>query len=215
MIRLLSYIYPITKKVISKYNGTLEITWYNGKKLLNTKNANYSYGSLEQILKFGVSKINLNNCENSLILGLGGGSIIGTLRNDFKYKNDITAIEIDPIIVKVAQEEFQIQNTHKLNIVCIDALKFLKTNKQVYDFIIIDLFIDNKVPKQFLEPSFWELIIAKKPKYILFNASLDLNNEPKLEQIINQLQNQNFKLHIFNKVEGTNTLLVAKFNSYI
>ena len=30
MIRLLSFFYPITRKVKSDYSGTVEITWYNG-----------------------------------------------------------------------------------------------------------------------------------------------------------------------------------------
>lgn len=67
MKRLLSYFYPITKTVKSKYSDTLELTWYNGKKHLNTKNTNYSYGSLQQILKFGLEQINLKNIENILI----------------------------------------------------------------------------------------------------------------------------------------------------
>lgn len=57
MKRFLSYIWPITKRIESAVNGTLEITWINGKKILDTKNANYSYGSLQRILKFGLSKI--------------------------------------------------------------------------------------------------------------------------------------------------------------
>ncbi len=83
MIRLLSYIFPITKKIESEYNGTLEITWHNGKKHLNTKNANYSYGSLQKILKIGLQKIDLTNCKNILILGLGAGSVIETLDKRF------------------------------------------------------------------------------------------------------------------------------------
>ncbi|MBT8393734.1 MAG: spermine synthase, partial [Bacteroidia bacterium] len=114
MIRLLSYIYPITKKVESKYSGTLEITWHNGKKHLNTKNANYSYGSLQKILKFGLQKIDLSNCKDILILGLGGGSVIDTLVKDFEYENHITAIEIDPVIIEIAKEEFNLSENKNL-----------------------------------------------------------------------------------------------------
>ncbi len=105
MIRLLSYIYPITKKVESKYSGTLEITWHNGKKHLNTINANYSYGSLQKILKFGLQNIDVSNCKKILILGLGAGSVIDTLIKDFKYKNHITALDIDPVIIEIAKAE--------------------------------------------------------------------------------------------------------------
>ena len=103
MIRLLSFFYLITRKINSDYNGTLEITWYNGKKQLNTKNANYSYGLLQKILKIGLQKIDLRPSKNILLLGLGGGSVIKTLRDDFDYQQYITAIDIDPVIINIAQ----------------------------------------------------------------------------------------------------------------
>jgi len=133
MIRLLSYIYPTTRKVKSDFNGTLEITWYNGKKHLNTKNANYSYGSLQKILKIGLQKIDLSQCKKILVLGLGGGSVIKTLQQDFNYKNHITAIDIDPIITDIAKEEFEVTKSKNLEIICTDALLFMQQNKKQFD----------------------------------------------------------------------------------
>lgn len=61
------------------------MTYVNGKKVLDTENANYSYGSLQKILEIGLTKVNLKNVENLLLLGMGGGSIIHSLRNTFEY----------------------------------------------------------------------------------------------------------------------------------
>ena len=215
MIRLLSYIYPITKKVESKYNGTLEITWYNGKKHLNSKNANYSYGSLQQILKFGLQKIDLNHCSTILILGLGAGSVIETLLKDFNYKNNITALEIDPVIIEIAKEEFNLSGNKNLEIICDDALTFMNQNNKQFDLIIIDLFIDTEVPDSFLNTSFWNDIIRSNSKNgsILFNASLNDKNDKKLSGIISYLDTINYQTQKLEKVNGTNTLLIAKSTS--
>ena len=132
MKRLLSYIYPVTKTIESKYSGKLEITWYNGKKHLNSANANYSYGSLQRILKFGLKKINLSRINSVLILGLGGGSVIETLRQDFNYPGQIEAVEIDPVIIDIAKTEFGIEQNETLdvnnNIFC-GATEMLDTYK--------------------------------------------------------------------------------------
>lgn len=72
MKKLLSYLFPITKKISSNINGELEITWADGKKYLNSLHANYSYGSLQKILDFGLSKVNFHQEANLLLLGLGG-----------------------------------------------------------------------------------------------------------------------------------------------
>ena len=212
MVRLLSYIYPITKKVKSKYNGTLEITWHNGKKHLNSKNANYSYGSLQNILKFGLHKIDLKKCKSILILGLGGGSVIETLVNDFNYKNHITALEIDPVIIEIAKDEFNLSENKNLQIICDDALSFMKQNSKLFDLIIIDLFIDIEVPEAFLNTSFWTDIIKSNSEKgsILFNASLHDKNDKKLPEIISYLNTNNYQTQKLEKVKGTNTLIIAE-----
>lgn len=211
MIRLLSYIYPVTKKKTSKYNGTLEITWYNGKKHLNTKNANYSYGSLQKILKIGLQKINLIKCKKILVLGMGGGSVIKTLQQDFNYKNNITAIDIDPIIIDIAKEEFNVTKAKNLEIICADALHFMKQNRKQFDLIIIDLFIDIEIPSSFFSTAFWQDIIKATTKgNILFNASLHKSDNKNILNIITLLKKKNYKVEKIEKVNNTNTLLIAK-----
>ena len=212
MVRLLSFIYPITKKVKSEFNGTLEITWYNGKKHLNTKNANYSYGSLQKILKTGLRKIQLSNCKNILILGFGGGSVIKTLRKDFSYKNSITAVEIDPVVIKIAKEEFNVSKFNNLEIVCDDAFKFAEKNNKQFDLIIVDLFIDTEIPSSIYQITFWENILkACSPKSnILFNASLDSKNDHEIVNIASFLFKNKFQIEKLDKVNNTNTLLIAK-----
>ena len=212
MIKYLSYLYPITRQIQSKYSGTLEITWYNGKKHLNTKNANYSYGSLQAILKFGLEKINLNHINSILLLGLGGGSVIETLRKDFNYQKQITAIDIDPVIIEIAKTEYQLESNSNTNIICEDALQFIKENKTQYDLIIIDLFIDTEVPEAFLGLSFWEQVIHSKSAngIILFNASLEDQKSNQLKSVIEFLKTKVYKVEVYNKVNGTNTVIISK-----
>lgn len=212
MVKLLSYIYPITKKVKSVVNGTLEITWYNGKKHLNTKNANYSYGSLQRILKYGLDKLDLTSVRSILVLGLGGGSVIETLKTDFSYQGIITAVDIDPEIIDIAKNEFQIEPSKQLHIVCDDAYRYVKNTSETFNLIIIDIFIDVEVPKQFLEIAFWEHIIKIKSANgaILFNASLDTELSQQLEVVISFLKSHLYHVEVFKKVNDTNTLVIGK-----
>ncbi|WP_339634324.1 fused MFS/spermidine synthase [Bizionia echini] len=212
MAKLLSYLYPITKKVKSEINGTLEITWYNGKKHLNSKNANYSYGSLQRILKFGLEKLDLKNVHSILILGLGGGSVIETLKSDFNYQNQITAIDIDPQIIAIAKHEFQIDISKNLKIICDDAWHYIENTSDTFDLIIIDLFIDITVPEQFLDVSFWETILKRKSPSgsILFNASLEKELSQKLEHIISYLKAHIYQVEVYKKVNQTNTVILAR-----
>lgn len=212
MSKILSYLYPITKKVHSNISGTLEITWYNGKKHLNTKNANYSYGSLQRILKFGLEKIDLKNVNSILLLGLGAGSVVETLRQDFGYLKSIVAVDIDPIIIDLAKTEFQLQESENLTIICDDALNFMASNAQQFDVIIIDLFVDIDVPKSFLELNFWQDVIKASATNgsLIFNASVEKTKNNALNTVIDFLKTQFYTAEVYEKVNQTNTLIIAK-----
>ncbi|MEZ4801735.1 MAG: fused MFS/spermidine synthase [Gelidibacter sp.] len=212
MPKLISYLYPITKKVPSDFSGTLEITWYNGKKHLNTENANYSYGSLQKVLKFGLTKIDFKNVNSVLLLGLGGGSVIETLREDFKYSNPIMAVDIDQKIIEIAKHEFNLKDDGNLSIICEDALEFMALNKTQYDLIIIDVFIDMDVPEAFLAIPFFEDVLKSSSANgsIVFNASLYKTKTNALQDVIDYLKSKFFKVEIFEKVNNTNTVVIAK-----
>jgi spermidine synthase len=215
--KLLSYLYPITQKVETNNNGIVEITYDQGKKVLDSANANYSYGSLQKILKFGLQQIDLDHTRHILLLGLGGGSVIKTLRSEFKYNHKITAVEIDDIIIQIAFKEFNIKPNENLELLNDNALFYVRKAKQKYDLIIIDLFIDNAVPKDFYEPDFWNNIyhITSKGGSILFNASTIEHVQHEIEKLLPTLNSLYF-LQQMNKVEGSNTLILGtkKSESY-
>ena len=87
--KIFSYLLPIkiyeTKSVLSK---SLEVTWENGELVLDSENANYSYGSLQRILRLGLKNIGYEKIavmNQILILGVGGGSVIKTLVDEIKF----------------------------------------------------------------------------------------------------------------------------------
>ncbi len=211
MREFFSYLWPTTKSFSSEINGTLEVTYINGKKVLDSENANYSYGSLQKIMEFGLAKIDLQKVENLLLLGMGGGSIIKTLRNNFEYYNSIVAIEIDPEIIKLAREEFGINNSGNLKIIHEDALDYVKKSEERFELIVIDLFIDTQVPPLFYGEEFCKNVshLMDKNSSIIFNTGINLQKESEIiKRIISNFGNE-FKFKIFKKVNRTNTLLIG------
>lgn len=211
MKKLASYIIPFTKTFTSKISGTLEVTWINGKKVLDSENANYSYGSLQRLLEYGLSKIYFDSKSEILLLGLGAGSIIHSLRKKFKHQGSITAVELDPVVIDLAKNEFEVTTLSDVNIIESDAYKFVQEKHQAFHLIIIDLFIDNKVPEQFYERDFWEHIFKnlKSKGTILFNAGILLKDHSTLELLIRQFEDQ-IVFNIHKNVQGTNTLVIGR-----
>lgn len=174
--KYLSYLYPIPeRKSYSMINGTIEINWNNGQKVIDTRTANYSYGSLQRLLKHGLSKIDASfwqHCNEILILGVAGGSVIKTLRNDFLFQGNITGVEIDPEMIRWMRNEFEIDNNYNTQIIELDAEYYIQETQKKFDLIIIDIFIDTTMPNFLFEASFVDKVFEQLHTngVILFNT---------------------------------------------
>ena len=214
--KLASYIYPLKiKEIPSERSGNIEITLVNGKLVIDSKNANYSYGSLQKVLKKGLLHIGiekLQQLENILVLGVAGGSVIQTLRNDFKVNAKITGVEIDPEIIILANEYFHLSNTVNLELVTADAFQFITRTNNNYDLIIIDIFNDAKMPHELFENTFWSNINNQLTTdgLVLFNSIFTSKKELDRNQQLTNRLNTYFTSIIRIKTHQINELFVLK-----
>ena len=137
--KLFSYLIPINiYKSKSSISKSIEVTWTNGELLIDSENTNYSYGSLQRILRIGLRKIGFNTIQTMdtiLVLGVAGGSVIKTLVNEIHFKGQITGVEIDKEIIEVANSYFQLDQIPNLEIKIQDALDFVLRCKDQYNLI--------------------------------------------------------------------------------
>src|SRR6478672_4910701 len=96
--KVLSYFIPVNVyRKNSALSKSIEVTWANGQLVLDSKNTNYSYGSLQRILRKGLKKIGFSTVakmQDILVLGVAGGSVIKTLVDEIGYNGKITGVEI-------------------------------------------------------------------------------------------------------------------------
>ncbi|APA00480.1 spermidine synthase [Flavobacterium commune] len=215
--RLLSYFYPI--KIYSQKSAlsqSIEITWANGDLVMDSLNTNYSYGSLQRILKLGLKNIGfakIKKMESILILGVAGGSVIKTLVDDIQFSGKITGVEIDAEMIKIANQYFKLDKIPQLNIVIDDAFEFVLKTKDKYDLIIVDIFQDTKMPNFLFESFFIDRIcfLLKSKGFILFNTML-LSPEENLrnQKLINEFKTEYFSIKTIPRVEIHNELIVIE-----
>jgi len=147
---ILSYLYPVTVEVTSsKYNPLLEIEFYTGKYSLNSKNTNYSYGTLHILFNrvFRRLKLNWSNINNVLILGFGTGSIASIISS---IKSDclIDGVEIDEKVIELGEKYFNTGSFKNVKIHCAAADKYIEECKKNFDIIILDAYIDMIIPPE-------------------------------------------------------------------
>ena len=214
--RLLSYILPVKiyqKK--SEFSKNLEVTWNNGYLVLDSENTNYSFGSLQRVLKKGLKYIGyerINTFENILILGVAGGSVIETIKNDIKFKGKITGVEIDATAIEIANKYFGLNNYKNVEIIIEDAFEFVLKTKEKYDLIIIDIFQDTTMPNFLFEDFFINRInfLLKVNGFILFNTMVLDYKDRRRNATYKSKFDSNYSVRLYPKIEVHNELFTIK-----
>ena len=214
--RLLSFLLPIKiheKK--SKYNKNLEITWNNGYLVLDSENTNYSYGSLQRVLKKGLKYIGyerIKNFESILVLGVAGGSVIATLKNEIQFEGKITGVEIDPTVVDLANQYFGLKEYDNFEIVIDDAFEYVLKTKEKYDLIVIDIFQDTVMPNFLFEDFFINRInfLLNINGFILFNTMALEYKDRRRNAIYKSKFDRNYSVRLYPKIEEHNELFTIK-----
>lgn len=218
LLKIWSYFLPIRLKTYeSKYSSKIEVALENGTKVLNTQKVNYSYNSLHRVFQYAFEQTQLHITDQSeiLMLGLGGGSIVKIIRKECNSKAPITAIEIDPAIVEVAVNDFQIKKWGQpINIIIHDAYTFTENLNLQFEVICIDIFIHDEVPSAFLSHTFFNKIIEslKSGGKLYFNFMDSMPEKTRLfdQIILNAKNNSTIKTEVLQLEENNRVLVITK-----
>lgn len=214
--QLLSYFLPIKiYETQSTFSSNLEVTWNNGKLVLDSKHTNYSYGSLEKVLRKGFQQIGYTTIlemKSILLLGVAGGSAIKTLIEDIGYKGSITGVEIDAEVIKIANTYFGLNEYKNVTIIIDDAQKYIEEHDVKYNLIIIDIFEDSNMPDFLFEEKFINNIKKSLELYgyILFNFMILNDYEKKFTAFKSKFNSSEFKVINLVNVEEFNQLLIIQ-----
>lgn len=215
--KLFSYIIPLNIfKQKSAISQTLEITWTDGELVLDSKNTNYSYGSLQRILRKGLKFIRferIQTMDKILVLGVAGGSVIKTLVDEIHFEGKITGVDIDKYVITIANEYFHLDQIQNLEIIIDDAFEFVLKTKDKYDLIIIDVFQDTNMPNFLFEKFFIDRICyLLNPKgFILFNTMVLNDKQKQLNlEFFNAFDGSKYTVTKLHKIEELNELIVIE-----
>jgi spermidine synthase len=95
-----------------------------------------------------------SNVKNIAILGMGGGSAAGLVR---EYWPDarIEGVDIDPLMVDLGKKYLGLKAN---NIVIKDAKDYLEEGQNSFDLILIDTYLGDEYPEKFVSEDFINLV---------------------------------------------------------
>lgn len=190
------FFYPTTiETCTSKINGRVKIIKFFGSYSLIAGKFTQSGGLVHAIWKkvlLDVSRENTVKNPKILILGLGAGSAAQVAHNLWPTAQ-ITGIEIDPVIIKLAKKYFKINTISKLNIINKDAIRWTvnnaKDNKGKFNLILVDLYIGGKSPPESRQIPFLKAVnqLLCQDGLALFNRLVKAGESKNTESFVRKL----------------------------
>ena len=193
----------------SKYNGHLvvkrDLAWGT---YIQADGLTQSGGVVGSIWKNVFRKLPNSSfiVHNSLVLGLGGGTIAKLLMEKWhasvgpgrgKPKVKITGVEIDPLMVALGEKYLGL-DTKNIEVVIGDAYGYTKKSKgKKFDLLFVDLYCGDEFPKKFEEKRFLEQVksLLAKGGVAVFNRLYYDRKRSEAVKFGNKLE------RIFPKVE--------------
>ncbi|MBI4066629.1 fused MFS/spermidine synthase [Candidatus Gottesmanbacteria bacterium] len=127
-----------------------------------------------------------------LVLGVGGGTVIELLAKRFPNTH-ITAVDIDPMMVTIAKQYFQIDKIANVRLVRADAKIYVdhcRKKGTLFDIVVVDLFIGRKVPDIVSSRAFLSGLhaIVRPRGYLLINYLRELEYQTKSDELCERLK---------------------------
>lgn len=102
------------------------------------------------------------DAKNLVEIGLGGGRTATYLYESLPQL-DVTAVELDAEVARLAIKHFGVKEADNFNIEILDGRRYLRTNDTMWDLVLLDAYRGPFVPFHLLTKEFYELIKSRMP----------------------------------------------------
>ena len=129
--------------------------------------------------------------KDAIIVGLGGGSMIHFLQK-YDPQVNIEAVEIDPVVVELAERYFAVKQKSNVRLIIADAFDYLKKTTKKYDTIYMDAFLkpsattdETGVPLKLRTQAFYQQLqgLLKPGGSVVFNINPHAQMKADIETI--------------------------------
>ncbi len=142
------YLNPKTVKTFSSpFNEKIEVVTFSGSLRLDINDLTQSGTVIEKIWSKAFKDLLPSDFQpqNILVLGLAGGSVLKPINKNWPQVK-VTAVEIDPLIIKIAKKHFKVKPSPKLNIVNQDAIDYVNNLDKDFDLCLVDCYLGDQFP---------------------------------------------------------------------
>jgi spermidine synthase len=135
----------LLETVNSRFNGELKV-YQSGRTIyVSTGHLTQTGGLIKDLWNSTLKKIGPRHNANWLVLGLAGGTVANIIAKKY-HSNSITGVEIDKQMLALGKKYLDLDKIPHLTIINSDAQNYLKHLKTKFDYILVDMYIGDKLP---------------------------------------------------------------------
>lgn len=193
----------IVEEFDSKFSGKIQVRQDMGGRYVSVANLTQSGGLVKEVWRPVIRKYGKKG-KSWLILGLGAGTVAKLIPQPAR----ITGVEIDPVMINIGKKYFDLDKIPKLKIIRQNALDYILKTQEVYDFVLVDLYLGDKCPEFLYTKKFLGQLEQLGQLVILNHLFYDEAKRQKAEELVTKLK------AVFKKIELvrvlTNLVIIAR-----
>jgi spermidine synthase len=189
----------------------LSLSLKRGCLLLGTEKTIYSWDDQYKNFYWTFETINFGQWKKPeiLLIGMGLGAIPYQLEHRFGLSFEMDCVEIHPGAVELACKYSLSRMTNSITVQLIDGVYYVMHTFKTYDLIIIDVCVEDHIPKSFEETEFLDRCnqMLKPEGLILFNRFYsDFKDQFYTDRFYNQQFRKMFSNTTLLDFQGTAVL---------
>lgn len=147
--------------------------------------------------------------QRMLLVGLGGGSMAKFIHRRLPLAQ-LDCVELDPEVVQLAQEYFDVKGEAGLKLIVEDGRKFIEESSQLYDLIFLDAYDERSVPLSLASVEFLRLVSGRlSPKGLVVANLWGPSVNPNYPNMLATYREVFPELHIVQALPSPNQILLA------
>jgi len=187
----------------SKFNGNVQVFQVGNVRKIKVEQFDQSVNHESESCKrlvwgrvIDVLKEETPSLAKMLVLGLGGGTIPHLLAKNFPGIN-ITSVEIDPVMVEIAKNYFDLDQIPNHRVIIADALRVVVEPEEFqlapssFQALLVDIFIGEKYPDLGSSGNFISAVkrMVSSGGLVIFNRIYISSHQDEVNTFVEYLSN--------------------------
>jgi len=198
----------VLEAIRSKYSGQIEVRRLGWDTYVTTAGLTQSGGLVKELWEKTLKKLKPRDVKYKswLILGLSTGTVAKIISDKYSPTR-MVGVEIDPEMIRVGRQYFGLDNITHLEILNLDARRYILNAAEKFDIAIVDLYVSDRLPEFVYSKDFLGKLGQLGKLVIVNHLFYDSYKKARAEELVETLKGiyPNLKLHR----ELTNLLVIC------